>query len=737
MEVRLRLKCFGIDLANTFPGVCAEAADAVEFTSCVRRKALCRTCIMINTADEILGYCDVFDDGVANATCVDPKRCGNGVVEPGEACDDGNNEDGDCCAADCAAEENGLVCDDGLFCTATDACLDGACVGSGDPCVAGGECAYTCNEEADTCLEVAGTPCTSDENSCTDDRCDGLGACIHPPNAAPCDDGQFCNGTDTCAAGACSVHAGNPCAGGPECADLCDEEGETCNEEPGTPCLGDGNPCTDDVCDGEGACTHPNNTDSCDDGLYCTVTDTCIGGTCQGSGNPCAGGPECADTCDELTDGCNDPAANPCTDDGNPCTDDICDGSGSCLHPFNAAPCDDGNACTVNDVCFGGTCVGGGPRDCDDGNVCTDDSCNPESGCLHDANTAVCDDGNACTVGDVCAAGSCIGGAPPDCDDGNLCTDDTCNPAVGCENTNNTVACDDGLFCTGSDACSGGVCVGGPSPCTGGGECADLCDEDADTCNDPAGSPCTSDGNVCTDNECNGAGQCAAVNNTDPCPGDGHCGGGICIPPDCEDSIRNAAETDVDCGGDTCDPCTAGQTCLVASDCDSSVCTGGICQPALCTDGVLNGDESDIDCGGSCDGCLLGEFCGAGTDCASSTCTAGACTCGNQNLTLTINSSVGGAFTAAAWPGGTETIETSPGCSVTFVRPEGRVDAAGSGSVFAIESFAGFSACAPGACEMVFCPPVGIPQCFGDRPNCSAALNGSAQARWINVNCSN
>src|SRR5215813_1183424 len=56
-------------------------------------------------------------------------------------------------------------------------------------------------------------------------------------------------------------------------------------------------------------------------------------------------------------------AAVDCTscDDGNPCTDDICDPQLGCLHASNSAPCSDGNACTTNDVCNGGTCVGGNP----------------------------------------------------------------------------------------------------------------------------------------------------------------------------------------------------------------------------------------------------------------------------------------------------------------------------------------------------------------------------------------
>jgi cysteine-rich repeat protein len=35
--------------------------------------------------------------------------CGNGIIEKGEQCDDGNNADGDGCSAHCA-RENGFEC---------------------------------------------------------------------------------------------------------------------------------------------------------------------------------------------------------------------------------------------------------------------------------------------------------------------------------------------------------------------------------------------------------------------------------------------------------------------------------------------------------------------------------------------------------------------------------------------------------------------------------------------------
>lgn len=36
--------------------------------------------------------------------------CGNKVHDPGEVCDDGNNEDGDGCSADCSKIEEKFAC---------------------------------------------------------------------------------------------------------------------------------------------------------------------------------------------------------------------------------------------------------------------------------------------------------------------------------------------------------------------------------------------------------------------------------------------------------------------------------------------------------------------------------------------------------------------------------------------------------------------------------------------------
>jgi len=200
----------------------------------------------------------------------DPK-CGDGVLDAGNACDDGNLISGDGCDRDCRIEPcyqcagqpssceilNGTSCDDGLFCNGPDSCSIGGCTThTGDPCAGGTECNNLCNENADHCAAPSGLPCTDDGNVCTNDQCDGVGACIHRNSFDSCDDGLFCNGTDGCRNGSCSFHLGNPCSA-VVCNDRCDEAGARClASASGTECPEDGFECTSDECNGTGECAH-------------------------------------------------------------------------------------------------------------------------------------------------------------------------------------------------------------------------------------------------------------------------------------------------------------------------------------------------------------------------------------------------------------------------------------------------------------------------------------------------
>jgi hypothetical protein len=54
-----------------------------------------------------------------------------------------------------------------------------------------------------------------------------------------------------------------------------------------------------------------------------------------------------------------------------------------------------------------------------------------------------------------------------------------------------------------------------------------------------------------------------------------------CQAATCDDGIQNGDETDVDCGGDTCDACDPGQMCVDGDDCTSAGCDGNTCNALL------------------------------------------------------------------------------------------------------------------------------------------------------------
>jgi hypothetical protein len=170
----------------------------------------------------------------------------------------------------------------------------------------------------------------------------------------------------------------------------------------------DSNPCSSDTCVPSTGCSHtPLSGPTCSDGNACTINDTCVSGTCTA-------GP-----------------LNPCTD-GNPCTADQCVPATGCVNPPQSGPCNDGNLCTTGDTCGGGSCSGT-PMVCNDMNPCTNDAC-AGGVCGFLPNTNPCNDGNACTTADACSGGSCVGGGPPlDCADTDTCTADSCNPGSGCQ----------------------------------------------------------------------------------------------------------------------------------------------------------------------------------------------------------------------------------------------------------------------------------------------------------------
>ncbi|MFB6371814.1 MAG: fibrinogen-like YCDxxxxGGGW domain-containing protein, partial [Bradymonadaceae bacterium] len=133
-----------------------------------------------------------------------------------------------------------------------------------------------------------------------------------------------------------------------------------------------------------------------------------------------------------------------------------------------------------------------------------------------------------------------------------------------------------------------------------------------------------------TDIDCGGD-ACQGCANGKNCRQDRDCGSGVCragtcADPACTDGVRNGNETGVDCGGPRCEVCEHGGRCQKNSDCRSGVCDTNTCRAPTCNDQTRNGDETGVDCGGTrCGSCAVGEACRQGADCESSVCKSGQC----------------------------------------------------------------------------------------------------------------
>ncbi|MEM7586959.1 MAG: M36 family metallopeptidase, partial [Acidobacteriota bacterium] len=251
-----------------------------------------------------------------------------------------------------------------------------------------------------------------------------------------CDDGAFCNGSETCNLGTGVCEAGTP------------------------PVCGDGVSCTVDSCnESTDSCDNVTNDSLCDDGAFCNGSETCDAvNDCQpGTTVDCDDGVSCtADACNEGTDSCDNAPNDSLCDDGQ-----FCNGS---------EVCDVVNDCQPgSDPCAGGAC---------------DEAADICVGCLVDAD---CSDGQFCNGVEVCNAGVCEAGPAVSCDDGVSCTVDSCNEGTdSCDNTADDSLCSDGLFCNGVETCDAvNDCQAGVDPCAGD----ETCNETADICEGTGANP--------------------------------------------------------------------------------------------------------------------------------------------------------------------------------------------------------------------------------------------------------
>lgn len=267
-------ECCGDDCADKQTdekhcGKCDSACKADE-ECCAGR------CIDVRTDEANCGKCGRVcpaDDGECTEAVCSAGVCTSRNSPAGTACGDKTKNDctdPDTCdgAGECLKNDqpDGTECDD-LYCTINQVCDSGVCSGGETrtcddrlPCTTD-----TCNKVEDKCVfevkrgncRILGkcyadgdvnpdnecqyceapdrpsedwspcsrdTPCTSDENECTDDFCDGMGYCEH----RHVEDGTPCCEDRECCSGECvDLQSDNDHCG--DCKTSC-EEGETCKE---------------------------------------------------------------------------------------------------------------------------------------------------------------------------------------------------------------------------------------------------------------------------------------------------------------------------------------------------------------------------------------------------------------------------------------------------------------------------------------------------------------------------
>ena len=499
---------------------------------------------------------DAADEGRDGAEDVPPPECRNGVLEDGEECDDGNATSLDGCEPDCR-----------FTCHTADECADG------DPCTrdlceaAGG--GRLCRNPVDVGAACDdGNPCTTGET------CDDTGACRGGTGTCDCtvtadcaeyEDGNLRNGTLICDPGS------HTCIVDPETIVTCDPSADTaCRRNRCVPATG--------------TCVPTNEPDGtvCNDGLFCTLTDSCRGGVCTGSGSPCPSGP-CAAPCDEAGDRCpllGGATELSCRSAAGTCdVEEFCTGtSASCppdgFRPSTAVCRGALAACDVAETCTGSSAV------------CPADAYRP-SGYVCRASTGDCDVAEACSgLGTICPADAlrpsgytCRAVAGP-CDIAEVCSGTSANcPAnvlrpSGYACRFQAGACDIAETCTGSSpACpldaflpAGYECRRSMTDC----DPAEVCSGTSVSCPANAFLP---DGTECNDH--------------DPCTGPDACLAGDCVayvPPEVCDGADNDCDTAVD-EGVSCTDFDAAPVCPGSYGWTYEGCTGQcrrcLCEPAL------------------------------------------------------------------------------------------------------------------------------------------------------------
>lgn len=446
----------------------ADTTDGTETTACVTDAECADDNNPCTTAQcDPSGECvhpSNSDSCNDNNACTANDVCSEGVCAGTDiACNDHNPCTTDSCdpTNGCVFTANTLACEDNNPCTTNDACFGGTCQGGPNVCA--------CESTTDCAAYEDGNLCNG---LLVCQVIDGVGNCvINESTVVVCDtlnDSDCLTMACTPATGLCALEPandGNTCTDTDACTVL-----ETCTNGL---CSGLARACDDNnLCTGTESCDPATGCIAgtplaCDDGEACNGLETCVtllGGCVPGQEKNCNDNDPCTlDTCNVVQDDCVHTANALECDDHNPCTFDVCIKGLGCVNQASPVlagiPCNDNNACTTTDTCNEtGMCVGSEPVVCATTTECHDTgTCDPLTGVCSDPvtdNGTPCNDGFGCTTDDVCVTGQCQGQPL-------VCKPDSCHLDATCHDT-------DGV----------GVCVQGKERCEpDGDDCTwDLCD---------------------------------------------------------------------------------------------------------------------------------------------------------------------------------------------------------------------------------------------------------------------
>ena len=608
-------------------------------------------------ARAIEALCD--DVGWSSARLCGGAACGNNVLDPGEACDDGNTRDNDGCNAICNIE----FCGDGVQQT-DESCDDGNIVngdGCDDECLVEGECGDGVIQPGEAC---------DDGNTVAGDGCDSLcqreGCLDGEIRVAQLIEGNSCgNEFDA------PVSCGQGTSGGERAYRFTapatgtyvfttDLDGTTTDTVVYVrdSCGGSELGCNDDIVFGSVLTSRlaldldaneevvvfvSGYRNICGDFTLGVFAPGC-GDSIVQDGEDCDDGNDrnddlCTNTCDDAAcgDGFWQPSAGEDCDDGNNRDNDGCNaacgveacGDGIVQGPLGEA-CDDGNDvagdgcadCQIEVVCGNGRIEG--TEACDDGNTASEDGCSSTcrveacgDGILQRGLGERCDDGND-NAGDGCSDACVL----------EVCGDGVLHPTLG-------ESCDDGNARSGdgcSTNCSLEFCGDGVLQPALGEQCDDGATNGAapDACRDDCTAPFCGDGIVDEGEACD-----AGAGNNDDAPGAcrttcdaAACGDGVVDPGEgCDDGADNDDDAPNTCrtscmlptcgdgvidDGEDCDDADANDD--TAADACRSTCVTPFCGDGVIDDGedCDEGADNDDDAPNACRTTCVVPFCGDG-----------------------------------------------------------------------------------------------------------------------------